>query len=117
VPAQPPAPADYRAAISGAVAEYARAIESQSLADLRRAYPGMTPMQQRGWEQFFQLVRDVKAELSVAQLEVSGGTAAARITGTYDYLNTSTGRAERQPVSFQAAFTSVGGRWRISEAR
>ena len=62
----------------------------------------MTGVQQRGWEQFFQLVRDVKARLSVARLDVSGGTADAQITGTYTYLNTSTGRTESQPVSFHA---------------
>lgn len=103
--------------IRGVVAEYARAIESKSLGDLRRMYPGMTGVQQRGWEQFFQLVRDVKADLSVARLDRSGGTADAQITGTYTYLNTSTGRSERQPVSFHASFRNQGGQWRISQVR
>ena len=77
----------------------------------------MTPVQQRGWEQFFQLVRDVKARLSVTQLNVTGGSADAQVTGTYDYLNTSTGRAETQPVSFRATFKNDSGRWRISQVR
>jgi hypothetical protein len=77
----------------------------------------MTPMQERGWEQFFQLVRDLKAHLSVARLDRSSGTVDAQITGTYAYHNTSTGRAESQPVSFQASFSNQGGRWRISEVR
>jgi hypothetical protein len=72
-------------------------------------------MQQRGWEQFFQLVRDVKADLSVAQLDRSNGTA--QITGTYTYLNTSTGRSERQPVSFHASFRNQDGQWRITQVR
>ena len=119
VPVPTPAPraADLGPEIRSVVAEYAGAIESKSLADLQRVYPGMTPVQQRGWQQFFQLVRDVKARLSVGQLRVSGGTADAQITGTYTYLNTSTGRAESQPVSFHASFSHEGGRWRISQVR
>ena len=77
----------------------------------------MTGVQQRGWEQFFQLVRDVKARLSVARLDVSTGTAEAQITGTYTYLNTSSGKTESQPVSFHATFRNEGGRWRISQVR
>jgi hypothetical protein len=119
VPTPAPAPraADPRAEIRGIVAEYARAIESKSLGDLQRVYPGMTAIQQRGWAQFFQLVRDVKARLSIAQLDYSAGAAEAKITGTYTYLNTSTGRAESQPVSFQASFRDEGGRWRIRQVR
>ena len=77
----------------------------------------MTGLQQTGWEQFFQLVRDVKALLSVARLDAAGGTADAQITGTYTYLNTSSGRTESQPVSFHATFRNEGGRWRISQVR
>jgi hypothetical protein len=116
-PAPAPKPADPAPEIRSVVAEYADAVEARSLADLQRVYPGMTGVQQRGWEQFFQLVRDVKAELSVARLDVSGGTADAQITGTYNYRNTSTGRAETQPVSFRASLKNEAGRWRISQVR
>jgi serine/threonine-protein kinase len=116
-PTPPPRPADPAPEIRGVVAEYAGAIESESLDGLRRVYPGMTGVQQRGWEQFFQLVRDVKARLSVARLDASSGTADAQITGTYTYLNTSSGRTESQPVSFHATFKNEGGRWRISQVR
>jgi ketosteroid isomerase-like protein len=119
VAAPKPAPraADAQTEIRGAVAEYARAIEAKSLPALQRVYPGMTGVQQRGWEQFFQLVRDVKAQLSVERLDVSGATADAQIIGGYTYLNTSTGRAENQPVSFRASLRQEGGRWRISQVR
>jgi hypothetical protein len=112
-----PRPVDPAPQIRSVIADYAAAIESKSLAGLQRVYPAMTPIQQRGWEQFFQLVRDVRARLSVAGLSVTSGTAEAQITGTYDYLNTSTGRAESKPVSFRASFTQEAGRWRISQVR
>jgi serine/threonine protein kinase len=121
-PAPPPAPGtekrpDARPAILGAIAAYARAIEMKSLPQLQSVYPGMTPMQQRGWEQFFQLVRDVKAELAAQELGVAGDAADAQVTGTYVYLNTSTGRQERQPVSFRASFRKQGDTWRIVQVR
>jgi serine/threonine protein kinase len=116
-PAPAPKAVDPGPEIRGVVAEYAGAVESKSLAGLQRVYPGMTGVQQRGWEQFFQLVRDVKAQLSVARLDVAGGTADAQITGTYTYLNTSSGRTESQPVSFHASFRNEGGKWRISQVR
>ena len=62
----------------------------------------MTPAQQRGWEQFFRLVRDVKAELAVERLDVTDASAEAQIGGSYTYLNTSTQRTEHQPVAFHA---------------
>jgi serine/threonine-protein kinase len=114
-PSPPPPPIDPLPSIREVVAAYAKAIESETVSDLRRVYPGMTSMQQRGWEQFFQLVRDIKANLSVGQLDRSTGTA--QVTGTYTYLNTSTGRSENQPVSFQASFRNQGGQWRISQVR
>ena len=116
-PSPPPRPVDPLPEIRRVVAEYARAIESESLGELRRAYPGMTPIQERGWEQFFQLVRDVETDLSVARLNRSNSAAEAQVTGIYTYLNTSTGRVVRQPVSFQAAFSNQTGKWRISEVR
>ena len=116
-PTPTPRVADPAPEIRGVVAEYAGAVESESLDGLRRVYPEMTGLQQRGWEQFFQLVRDVKARLSVARLDVSTGTADAQITGTYTYLNTSSGKTESQPVSFHATFRNEGGRWRISQVR
>jgi serine/threonine protein kinase len=117
VPPSRPKPADPGPEIRAVIADYAGAIESKSLPGLQRVYPGMTGLQARGWEQFFQLVRDVNARLSVSRLDVSNGTAVAQVTGTYTYLNTSTGRTESQPVSFRASFRNEGGRWRIREVR
>ncbi|HEY7634474.1 MAG TPA: protein kinase [Gemmatimonadales bacterium] len=121
VTAPPPAPAqpahDPRPEIRSVIADYSNAVESQSVNDLRRVYPGMTGLQQRGWEQFFQVVRDVKSQLSITRLDVANDTASAQVTGTYTYMNTTTGRTERQPVSFHAALRREGGQWRISQVR
>jgi hypothetical protein len=116
-PAPPVPPADPRPDIGAVVADYATAVQSESLADLRRVYPAMTMPQQRGWEQFFQLVRDVKAELAIGRLDVSGASAEAQVGGSYTYLNTSTQQIEHQPVAFRASLAREGGRWRIVQIR
>ena len=115
VPAAPAPPADPRPEIQALVADYAAAVESESLGSLQRVYPEMTPAQRSGWEQFFQLVRDVKAELALGRLDVTNATAEAQVGGRYTYLNTTTQRTEHQPVAFRATLRREGGRWRIAQ--
>jgi hypothetical protein len=119
VPAVPRAPnsADLQRQIGELVGQYAAAIKAENLPGLQRIYPGMTGLQQRGWEQFFQLVQNVDAELAVSRLQLVNGGAESQVTGTYSYLNTSTGRTERQPVSFHATFRQQAGHWQISQIR
>ena len=99
------------------IAEYARAIESESIDNLRRVYPGMTAEQQQGWEQFFGTVRQVKSQLSVRQADVSGDVGSVLVSGLYTYVNGSTHRTEQQQVSFRALLKRNGGAWRITEVR
>ena len=108
---------DPRPEIRAAFAAYATAIESQSVGSIRGVYPAMSAAQQRGWEQFFGAVRDVKAALSLSQLEVQGSAAEAQAAGSYTYLNTSTRRIEQRPVSFHVGFRRDAGGWRIAEIR
>jgi serine/threonine protein kinase len=117
VPAPPATPVDPAPQVRAVVSEYAAAVESGSLNGVRRVYPTMTLPQQRGWEQFFQLVRDVKADLTVGRLDVTDGSAEAQVGGSYTYLNTSTQRTENQPVAFRATLRREGGRWRIAQIR
>jgi tRNA A-37 threonylcarbamoyl transferase component Bud32 len=116
-PPPPTPPVDARAEIRGVISAYAGAVESQNIDNIKRVYPAMTAEQQRAWEQFFQTVRDVKAQLTVAQLDLPNGTAEAQVTGTYTYLNTSTRNTERVPVNFHATLRREAGGWRISQVR
>ena len=102
--------------IEGIVANYERAIGTRDLSELRRAYPGMTTVQARGWEDFFKTLRSITASLSASGLDVRGDAADARITGAYDYVTTG-GKAQRQPVNFQASFRREGGSWRLIAVR
>jgi len=116
-PAAPPPPADPRAQIESVIADYARALESLDLGQVRRAYPGLTPAQQQGWKGFFESVRRLKAGLKVTAVNVVGGTAEAIVSGVYDYESAATGRAERRPVTFRAMLVAEPGGWRLSVIR
>src|SRR2546430_589412 len=83
-PAPAPLPVDPRPQIEQAIADYARALESRDLSEVRRAYPGLTSAQQQGWKDLFQSARRLKASLTVTAVKVVGATAEAIVTGGYE---------------------------------
>jgi hypothetical protein len=114
-PTQPTAPGvtDQRPAIHALVDRYARAIESRSVNAITQLYPAITAAQQHDWEEFFSTVRDVKVQLTITRLEITGPSAGAQIQGRYQYANTSTRRMEQQPVAFHASLERAADGWRV----
>ena len=110
-------PVDPKPDIQKVVDAYTAALESRDVEQVRRAYPGLTAAQQESWRGFFDRVRNLKANLSVASLSVAGATADAVVTGVYEYDNASTGRGERRPVTFRVTLTSDTIGWRITAIR
>jgi len=102
--------------VAPTVADYARAIESRDIGSVRRAYPGLTGEQQRGFEQFFQASRSINVTFRVVNAEANGTSTDARLVGTYEYV-TSSGKTERQPVSFAATFRHDGSAWKLVSVR
>jgi len=98
------------------IESYARAIESRDVAAIRRAYPGLTSDQQRGFEQFFESARKINVTFRVTNVEGSASTADVRVSGRYEY-ESSSGRTERQPVSFAATLRREGAGWRMVALR
>ena len=109
-------PSNPTADVAAAVSAYAHSLESRDVPTVRRAYPGMTPSQAKGWEQFFATLRSLRVSLAVNGLDVTGTSADARIVGTYDYV-TDAGKSVQQPVSFQASFRRESGVWQLSAVR
>jgi serine/threonine protein kinase len=118
-PAPPPAANDPRPEIQKVIADYATALESRDIDQLRHTYPGMTAAQQGSWQTFFDRVRNLKATLGIASLSVAAGGASAdaTVSGVYEYDNASTGRAERRPVTFRATLAHDANGWRITAIR
>ncbi|HEV8264015.1 MAG TPA: serine/threonine-protein kinase [Gemmatimonadales bacterium] len=117
VGAPPPAPVDPRPAIESVIAEYARALESRDLSQVRRAYPGLTAAQQQGWQDLFRSVRRLKASLTVTTLNATGATAEATVSGVYEFEYSTTGRTERRPAAFRATLVADSAGWRLSAIR
>jgi len=114
-----PVATDPRPDIEKVIANYAGALESRDIDQVRHAYPGITAAQQASWQTFFDRVRNLKATLSIANLNVTGGGASAdaTVSGVYEYDNASTGRAERRPVTFHTTLARDGNGWRIAAIR
>jgi serine/threonine-protein kinase len=113
----PPVAADPRPDIEKVIADYSAALESRDIDQVRHAYPGMTTAQQGSWQTFFDRVRNLKATLTIASLNVAGASADATVSGVYAYDNASTGRAERRPITFRATLARDGSGWRITAIR
>src|SRR5262249_386034 len=82
----PKAVANPTVEIEAIVATYARAIESRDVAEVRRAYPGATQAQLKGFDEFFKTLRSMRVSFSVGSLDVQGDAADARLSGAYDYV-------------------------------
>jgi hypothetical protein len=102
--------------IEAVVAAYAHAIESRDVAEVRRAYPGATPQQLSGFDDFFKSLRSIRAGFTVGNLDVRGDVADAKLIGAYDYV-TSAGKTERQPLNIQASFRHDGSGWKLTAVR
>jgi len=103
-------PENSRPAITAVIAAYSKAIGTRSVAEIRRVYVGMNAQQQSAWENFFSSIRSIEAKLSIASLDVTGGTATARLAGEYEFVDRS-GRTQRQPANFQATLEKDGTGW------
>ena len=97
--------------------DYARALESRDVNQVRHAYPGLTAAQQQSWQDFFQSTRNLKAGLTVSAVHLSGLAAEAIVSGVYEYDNGSTGRGERRAVTFRAVLVVDSAGWRLTAIR
>ena len=116
-PPSPPPPKPATAGdLSPIVEAYARAIESESLGEMRRIYAGMPSAQQRGWQDFFQRARNINVTLRIEDLSSTTTTAEATLAGRVDYLN-SDNENKRDNLSFAASFQRDGSAWKLVALR
>jgi eukaryotic-like serine/threonine-protein kinase len=104
------------AEIGAVIDAYARAIESRSIDQLRRAYAAITSEQARAFSDFFASTRTLSATLAVKSLHVDGVNATASVAGVYEYTTTN-GRTQQQSVSFQTELRREGSAWKLIAVR
>jgi hypothetical protein len=117
-PAAPPAPpADPSPRIRALFDEYAAALGTRSMANIRQAYPGLTTEQAKEWEQFFSAVSDIEVTLQVTRLDVHGDTGEASLSGVYAFTDPATRRPRRDNVNLLATLRRDARGWRIESLR
>jgi hypothetical protein len=109
-------PANAGIEIGTVIDAYARAIESRDMGQLRRVYSTITSDQASAFSDFFSSTRALRALLAVKSVQVEGNKATAHVAGTYEFTTTA-GRAQQQPVTFQAEFHHDGGSWKLVAVR
>ena len=114
-PVTPPVIENPRPLIEGAIQSYARALESRDVQQVRRAYAGLTAQQAQVWRDFFGMVTDMKVDLAIKQLQITGDVAEAQVEGFNQFVQGR--RPQRQPVSFHATLDRTSGAWRIASIR
>jgi len=114
-PVPPSAPENPRPLIESAIQTYARALESRDVQQLRRAYPGLSTQQEQVWRDFFATVTDLKVDLVIKQLQITGDVAEAQVEGVSQF--TQNRRSQQQPMSFHATLDRTSGAWRIGSIR
>jgi hypothetical protein len=113
-PAVPPAPPpDPSPRIRALFDEYAAAVETRNVANIRQAYPGLQAEQAREWERFFLAVRDLEVKLQMTRLDVHGDTGEASLSGVYAFTDPGTNRTRRDTVSLLATLRRDARGWRI----
>jgi serine/threonine-protein kinase len=102
--------------IGNVIDAYARAIESRDMGQLRRVYSTITSDQASAFSDFFSSTRALRAVLAVKSVQIDGDRATAHVAGTYEFTTTA-GRAQQQPVTFQAEFRHDAGSWKLIAVR
>ena len=111
----PPAPENPQLLIEAAIQSYGRALESRDVQQVRRAYPGLSAQQAQSWRDFFATVTDLKVDLAIKQLQITGDVAEAQVEGFSQYAQNR--RPQRQPMTFHATLDRTSGTWRIASIR
>ncbi|MEP6573022.1 MAG: protein kinase [Gemmatimonadota bacterium] len=108
----PVQPVDERPEIERVIRDYGHAMEAGQVDALRRANPGLTAKQQSDLDAFFRAGGSLKPNWTISGIEISGGTASARIGGTTAWkLKRDSGQ---RPVDLRAALERAGSGWRLT---
>jgi len=114
-PEQPPP--DPRPAIAAAIRNYARAIESQDIEQIRQVFPSLPEDQEAAFSGSFRGMRDLKVTLVPGEPRINGQVAQVTVNATYDFYNTDSRREESQSFRFELTLRQVSGAWQITASR
>lgn len=115
----PPTPVDPLPEIRGALLRYARALEARSIPDMRRAYPGMTGVEEQRWRDVFDATDSVSVSITVGRvLFMSPDSAAVQADAAYQFAFRRGVSGDRAPrTTYRATLRREPSGWQIVSLR
>jgi serine/threonine-protein kinase len=113
-PASEPTPQEI---VDRTLAKLRVAIESEDLAALRGVWVGLTSEEIRRFESSFDVMRDLAVDFRILSLDDAAERIVVEIETTYDFLNTSTRRRERQSFRQHLEIGRRDGDWVVLRSR
>lgn len=97
------------------IANFARAVSSKDIGQLRRAFPGLTPQQENGWQNNFSQFDRIEATPRMGAPVISAGGNAATLDFTLQIVMIDAG-GTRTPVAsqYRAVYARRNGSWVLS---
>jgi hypothetical protein len=114
----PSPPVDPAPEIRAVLQRYAQALASRDIAQLRRAYPGLTAEEERRWRDVFDATEAVTATLTVGTPTVSGDSASVAVAAAYGFDFKRGVSGDRAPhATYRATLRREQGEWRLVAIR
>jgi hypothetical protein len=105
-----PSAAEMEAQIDARLEAYRRAIESENLAAVRSAFPGIPANQENRWRGFFGIAEDLRVTFTVVSRTTGTSLATWRVRARYRYRADG---PQDQTSEFTATFERTGQEWRM----
>jgi ketosteroid isomerase-like protein len=96
------------------LADLARAVASERVANLRVLSPSMTAEDQRAWSDFFRTARQLTAEFAIEDFSARGTAARATVRARYRYVEVVNGPPQELRQRLTMRFTREAAGWRIA---
>ena len=109
-----PQPADPRGAITQLLSDFARAIESRQVANMRTLYPTMVEHEASNWQGLFNGVTSIDVTFAVDSLTVKGPSARGVIRGRFRDLRTQARVPQEWTQVLAMTFQRERAGWRIT---
>ena len=115
----PPPSADPLPEIRATLLRYARALESRSIAGMRRAYPALTAEEESRWRDVFEATDRVAATISVTRVvSVSADSATVEVDAAYEFAFRRGVSGDRAPrASYLATLRRDSSGWHLAALR
>jgi serine/threonine protein kinase len=116
-PATPAGPteAELRAQVAATIQAYAAALENSNIQRVRLLFPGMSSEREQQLRQALPEMRNLRIQLLVGQVDLSGETATATVTGRWVF--NSGGQRNVLPADNTYSLERRGQRWVITGIR